>query len=871
MEAENNRRRGMSPAEATYAAHRAFGGEQQVKEIYRERSGLPMLETLLKDLQYGLRMIRRSPGFTAIAVLSLALGIGANTAIFTLVDALMLRSLPVDSPQELVSVGNAGRPGGLSNGNPRVDMFSYPMYSLLRDEIPVFSGLLASGRTGQIDATVDGGGSEKIRGRLVSGNYFAVLGVPAYLGRTFTGAEDRAPGAAPIIVISYDYWSRRLARDPGVLGRTLRLNGTTFTIIGVGPRDFTGEVVGAPADVWIPLSMQAQVNPGDPRLTNRNSNWLLLLGRLKPGVSLAEARANITLLVRQALIDYGGATLAPDRRQEIQRLPVEVEPGAKGFSSLRQRVSQPLVTLMIVVGLVLLIACANVANLLLARATSRQKEISVRLAVGASRVRLVRQLLTESALLAAMGGASGLLLAWWGAAALLRIASSGPDPIPLDVRPNLVVLSFTAGASVLTGVLFGLAPALRSTRIDLAPALKETSRSISGRGFRLGKLLVAGQVALSLLLLVGAGLFIRSLINLETLDVGYSRTRLILLQADPAGSGYAVAQQVPAMRRLMQHLQAIPGVLGVSVSENGIFSGTDSETDGLRIQGYSSSRKQDLVSHFDQVGPHYFEVVGAPILAGRDFNERDVAGAPNVAIVNDVMARYYFGARDPVGKILANGDDRYTIVGVVKDIRERDLKGKAERRFFVSLLQSTDRFSAFNFELRTRDDASHMLPAIRREVQQFDPNLRVLSLEPVGVLIDRSISEDRLIAQLSGFFGVLALILAATGLYGVMAYAISRRATEIGIRMALGADRRQVIRMVLRETVLLVLAGIAIGLPAALAVSRLVAAMLVNVSASDPPTFGVATLLMLVVAVVAGLAPAARASRIDPMAALRQL
>ena len=449
--------------------------------------------------------------------------------------------------------------------------------------------------------------------------------------------------------------------------------------------------------------MQGQVNPGDPRLNRRDSSWLLLLGRLKPGVSLAQARANTTLLLRQALIDYAGAKLSPDHRQEIQMMPVPVESGAKGFSGLRKRVSQPLVTLMIVVGLVLLIACANVANLLLARATSRQKEISVRLAVGASRMRLVRQLLTESTLLAAMGGVAGSLLAWWGAAALLRLASSGPDPIPLDVHPNLAVLAFTAGVSILTGILFGLAPALRSTRIDLAPALKESSRSVSGGGFRLGKLLVVGQVALSLLLLVGAGLFIRSLVNLQTLDVGYSRTRLILLQADPAASGYSAAQQIPAMRRLLQSLQSVPGVLGVSVSENGIFSGTDSETDALHAEGYNPARKEELICRYDQVGPNYFHVVGSPILAGRDFNERDVPRASNVAILNDVAARFYFGSRDPIGKFIANGDDRYTIVGVVKDIRERSLKGKAERRFLCRCCKArtSSRLSTLNSELAT--------------------------------------------------------------------------------------------------------------------------------------------------------------------------
>ena len=549
---------------------------------------------------------------------------------------------------------------------------------------------------------------------------------------------------------------------------------------------------------------------------------------------------------------------------------VEVQPAAKGFSAVRKRVAQPLVTLMFIVGLVLLIACGNVANLLLARATARQREISVRLAVGASRSRLIRQLLTESALLAVMGGAVGLLLAWWGSGLLLRLASGGPDPIPLDVRPDGVVLLFAAGVSVLTAILFGLVPALRSTRVDLAPALKETTRSLSGGGFRLGKLLVIGQVALSLLLLVAAGLFIRSLVNMQTLDVGYSRANLVLLQADPGASGYPTAQQLPMVERLIQRLRSVPGVLGVTVSENGIFSGTDSSTDDLQVDGFSPARKEDLTSSFDAVGPHYFQVVGVPVVAGRDFDERDKIGGPGIAIVNDTLARFYFGNHDPLGKSMRNGDDRYTIVGLVKDMKERNLKGQTERRFYIPLFQEKDRIDTFKFEIRTRDDASRMVQSIRRETLSFDRNLKILSVEPVSVLIDRSISEERLIAQLSGFFGILALLLAATGLYGVMAYATSRRTNEIGIRMALGAGRAEVIRMVLRETLLLVVLGVAIGLPVAFAVTRLVAATLVGLSASDPPTFGVATVLMLFVAVIAGLAPAQRASRIDPMAALRQ-
>src|SRR5439155_4646311 len=465
---------------------------------------------------------------------------GANTAIFTLIDAVILRSLPVRSPDELFSVGDASRPTALWYGGPMVSVFSYPLYQRLRDQNRVFTRLLASGKAGRIDMSVDDSLHEEVRGRLVSGNYFEVLGVSPVLGRTFSAEEDQTPGANPVIVISYDYWENRFARDSSILGRTLRLNDSTFTVIGVGPRHFTGDVVGSPTDIWIPLSMQAQVNPGDPRLDKRDSNWLLCMGRLKPGVSAQKARAEMTLLAQEALIDYEGAALSRDKLRDIRTQTVDVQPGARGFSWIRKHDSPLLLLLMLVVGLVLVIACANVATLLLVRASSRQKEISVRLAVGASRWRLICQLLTESALLAAMSGAAGLFLAGWGSRLSSRLASGGPNPIPfdVDVHPNLAVLAFTAVVSVVTTILFGLAPALRSTRVDLMSTLKENARTLGRSRWQLSKLLVVGQLALSLPLLTVAGLFVRSLVNLETLDVGYSRTNLVILKADLAGSGY---------------------------------------------------------------------------------------------------------------------------------------------------------------------------------------------------------------------------------------------------------------------------------------------------------------------------------------------
>lgn len=472
-------------------------------------------------------------------------------------------------------------------------------------------------------------------------------------------------------------------------------------------------------------------------------------------------------------------------------------------------------------------------------------------------------------MLASLGGLAGALLGQWGTSLLVRLAVTGSDPLPLDVSPNPLVLTFAAGISILTGILFGLVPALRSTRVDLVPGLKENVRRLSGGGFPMGKALVIGQVSLSLLLLIGAGLFIRSLAQLETRDVGYSRENLSVLTVDLAASGYPAERRMSIALRLIEHLQSIPGVTGVTVSENGIFNGSNSSTDGLQIEGFTPVQKGDLTSHFDQVGPHYFRVVGVPVLAGRDFDERDTVKAPNVVILNETMARFYFGKSDPIGKFLRNGGDRYTIVGVVKDMKERDLKATSERRFFLPLLQSVDQFTELNFEIRARGDTS-TVSAIRNETRQFDRNLRMLELEPVRTLMDRSINDERLIARLCGFFSVLALMLAATGLYGVMAYTTARRVNEIGIRMALGADRRGVVFLVLRETMVLVIVGLGIGLMTSIAVGRLIAANLAGVSASDSMTLGVATVVMLVVGISAGLIPAMRASRVDPMVALRQ-
>jgi len=834
------------------------------------------IETFLQDLRYALRSLRLSPAFTVVAALSLALGIGANTAIFSLLDALLLRSLPVEAPERLVALGDPSRTGGKSEGSLRADLLSLPLYRELRDKNQVFSGLLASGRAGRIFVGTDRSSAkpETARGRLVSGNYFSVLGVPAFRGHTFTGEADRTPGAAPYVVVSYDYWQRHLAADPGVVGRSITLNGYPFTIIGVTPPEFFGDVVGTATDLWIPLMMQRQLNLGRDFLEHWDVMWLLLMGRLKPGVSVAQARGSIGSLFDHIVATRADgaipAELLPDRPGDLH---LEVSPGGSGFSYLRRQFSRPLATLMAIVALVLLIACANVANLLLERATGRQKEISVRLALGAGRGRLVRQLLTESLLLALVGGALGVLFAYWADAGLLKLIGAGRSAA-LDPGPNLRVLAFTAAVSLLTGVLFGLAPAFRATRVELAPALKESSRNLAGAGagrrWPLGKILVAAQFAVSLLLLMGAGLFVRTLVNLQRLDLGFERQGLLMLSVDPVAAGYPPARLGTFVEQFLERLRAVPGATAVTMSENGLFSGTESGT-SIAISGRPPIPDPDDDVAYDRVAPDYFQIAGVPIVLGRGIGAQDRVGAPRVAVINETMARFYFRNQNPIGQRFAetNATDQvYEIVGVSRDVRDHELRGDVPRRYYTPALQSAENLSAFNFEIRARDPNALVEP-LRKAVRDFNPRLNALDLAPVNANIDNSIGDERLVAKLSAVFGVLALLLAAIGLYGVISYTISRRTNEIGIRMALGANHGKVLWMVLRETLLLALAGIGLGLLAVLAAARMVSSHLFGLSAYDPPTLAAAMAVLVAVAVVAGVIPGSRATRVDPTEALR--
>jgi predicted permease len=837
---------------------------------------------LFKDLRYAGRTFRQNPMFVAVAVASLALGIGVNTAIFSLIDALLLKNLPVDDPGRLAMVSDptsAGVSIGTQTGVR--NLFTYDEFKRMRQRNQVFTTMFAAeSNASRENVSIGGGSLEELRTRLVSGDYFSALGVKPLIGRTFTVEDERGAGSDPYVVISYGYWKKRFGRDPSVVGKTVQIRKTFFTVIGVMPPTFFGETVGDAPDAWLPMMMEPFVKLGrdwlhdDPTKAERVM-WLLVAGRLRPGVSEKQAESSLNVLFQQIVHETAGSNLPPNRLRELADQKIRIQPGSKGASPLRDEFNQPLLVLMAVVALVLLIACANVANLLLARSTARQREIGIRLAIGASRGRLIRQLLTESTVLALAGGAIGVLFAFWAGNLMLRLVSGGSGSVPLDVHPDLRILAFTASVSLLVGLLFGLAPAFRATRVDVSSTLKDTSRGVIGGGARIsiGKALVISQVAISLLLLIGAGLFLRTLQNLQQVDLGYPREKLLLVRVDALAAGYQDAQRAAVFRALLDRFRSVPGVRGVTLSENGLFSGTESG-DQISVEGYKPQKQGDASARFDQIGPGYFSTLGIPMLVGREIGPQDSEGRTHVCIINQAMARFFFGGRNPVGKHITDEfpDTRTTfeIVGVTKDDRDHRLRGEIPRRFYIPFFQGLGGIPpAANFEIRTFADPHSIIRSIRREVEQVDRTLPILSARPLDELLDRSMTQERLLAKLSAFFGGLALLLASVGLYGVLSYSIARRTNEIGIRMALGAQQSSVLVMVVRETAVMILVGIAIGVSLAFALTRLLSSQLYGLKATDPITVAMAGAVLAAVAMLAGYLPARRASQVDPLEALR--
>jgi predicted permease len=825
------------------------------------------MDALLKDMRFALRMLGKSPGFCAVVVLTLGLGIGANTAIFTLLDQVLLRLLPVARPGELVLLDGPGANMGARFGE---QVFSYPMYRDLRDKNEVFSGVIA--RHGVPLSLEHKGQTERARGELVSGNFFEVLGVKAARGHMLSATDDVTPGGHAVVVLGHGFWQRRFGADPRVVGEVIKVNSHAFTVIGVAAPGFNGIEVGASPDLYLPIAMKAQVTPTWNELENRRFAWLNVMARLRPGVSRQQAAAGLQVLYRQIneqeLLEMPHASARFRERFLEKRL--EVLPGFRGLSSLRQQFTLPLLVLMGMVAVVLLIACANVANLLLARAASQEREVTIRLALGASRGRIVRQLLAECLLLAVLGGAAGLLLSSWVGEALLRALPFEEAGRVLTGAPDARVFLFTLVVSLLTGVVFGLVPAWQGTRPRLSGVLKEVSATVAGGGHvRFRKGLVVAQVALSLLLLVGAGLFARSLYNLRSLDPGFEAQHLLTLSVQPDLNGYAPSASRQLLRRLQERFTAVPTVSGVSMATNPLM--TDARmVMTVQVEGYERKEGEDTNLSANWVGPRYFATMAIPVRQGREFHERDVVGAPKVALVNETAARYFFGSESPLGRRFGIGEDsrEFEIVGVVSDGKSNSLRDGPQRFFYLPVLQE-EQPSQVTFYLRAGASPASLAAELRSAVRELDAALPVFAMRTMESQLDESLFFERMTAALSAAFGLLATLLAAVGLYGVMSYTVVRRTREIGIRMALGAGRSRVLRLVLREVAVLVVIGIGLGVPSALGLSRLVESQLYGLSPTDPVTLGLAAVVLLSVALVAGYLPASRATRVDPMTALR--
>jgi len=830
---------------------------------------------IIHDLRYAARQLRKNPGFTTVAVLTLALGIGANTAIFTVVNALLLKMLPVKDPEQLVVVGDPSDPNERSNGTPSVDVFSYPLYKELRDRNSVFTGLCAAGTDHHIAVDSGQGASadEAIAGRMVSGNYFSVLGLRPAAGRLFIGTDDTAENANPVVVLAYSYWRRKFALSPTVIGRDIRLNGSPFTVIGVTPAGFDGDVVGEQMSLYVPLSMQPEIIRGRHWRNRPGNSWLSVIGRLKPGITREQAQANLNVVFQQAQKSDYGASLSCDDRKGITDLSIKVSPGGGGLSDLRASYKTPLLLLMGIVGLVLLIACVNVANLLLARASARKREMAVRLAIGGSPRRILRQLLTESVLLAFIGGVAGSILAIWGVRVLVSIFESDAN---LPLVPDLRVLSFTLVMIVVTGLLFGLAPALRTLRVSVSPALNEASRTTSGARsrFGLGKGLIAGQVALSLLVLFTAGLLVRSLQKLLTQDFGYRRDHLVISRTDPISAGYNIGNMKLLAEKLVARLSGTPGVRAVTYSTNGLFAGTES-ADEIIVPGFQAAREEDAVAMEDYVGPDYFGVVGIPVLAGRGIEGQDTSTSTRVAVVNEAMVKYFFHGENPIGRQFKIDDSAWvdkpiTVVGVSHNAKDHTngIRGAVKPRFYMAFQQVPEP-SQIILDVQTQGLPSIATANIMSLIKATDPHLPIAFVKTVDVLVNESASDQIALAKLSTFFAGLALLLACIGLYGVMSYTVSGRTREIGLRMALGAQRSDVLRLILNEALLLLAVGIMVGVPISLASSRVLQQFLFEVKSTDPLSMTTVVLTLAIVATLAGFVPARRAAKVDPMVALR--
>jgi predicted permease len=864
--------RGMSLSEARAAARRDFGGIEQVKEIHREQRGLPFLDAIRQDVRYASRTLCKNPGFTCVAVMTLTLGIGTNTAIFSLLDAVLLKSLPLAQPDELFVVRKSGP-------RPEPQRFSHPAFVRFQEVVPDRQRLAAMSRVARLSTVVDGGESEAASGQLVSGEYFSTLGIHAELGRMLTREDDLTVGGHPVAVLAHGFWQRRFAGSGSILGKPIRLNGGSFTVVGVGPPGFSGVWVDRPIDVWLPLMMQHVVRyaqnysttdgqPNQPWVPQEGVAWLDIVGRVSQQDRPRLASALNTSFY-QAISRVAPQILDLERRRLFLEQRLVLDPFGRGFSTLREQFVAPLVLLMGMVAVVLLIACANVASLQLVRGAARRREIAVRLSIGASRSRVIQQLLVESLLLSGAGGAAGLVVSYWTNAFLVRMALgansvSVPPSFALDVR----VFEFAAVLSMITGVVFGLVPAFRTTQIELGAALKTASRTPVGLSSEKAmRPLVAVQVALALVLLVGAGLFGRSLMNLYRVDLGFDRDHLLAVWINPRLTGYT-ADQLPLLYdRLIARVEAVPGVRSAAISMCGLVSECRSTGGGFEITGYTRRPGEEISLQVNLVGPKYFQTVGIGLLEGRDFDIRDSDRSPRVAIINEAVVRRYFGNRRVVGQRFGIPQPDTEIVGVVRDARVTDPHDPAVPMAYYPIRQAVT--FAGSIDVRAAADPRLVATEVRRAVADVDPNLPILRVSTVIDQTANVLNQDRAVAILTSAFGVVALLLASLGLYGVMSYSVARRTPELGVRVALGANRRQIRRMVLRESLACVGPGVAAGFVLVLGGTQFLMGLLFGLAPNDPSTFLAASLVLVVVGSFASYLPARRASRVDPMVALR--
>ncbi|HEX4321450.1 MAG TPA: ABC transporter permease [Acidobacteriaceae bacterium] len=907
----DKQRSGLSRHAARYAAKVEIGSAGSVKHQVWSSRWESTLDSLFQDLRLSIRSLAKSPGFTLVALLSLALGIGANTAIFTLIHQVLLRNLPVQHPEQIVNFGN-GYSSGVAGGIDLGDFGMFPNYfarQLEADPGP-FQGIASYGsfsdkvslRLPPSDSTPNAP-AILVPATLVSGNYFRVLGAEPMIGRALTPADDNTPGASPVIVISHHFWRQSLSADPAVLGKTLSINGTAFSIVGVMPPAFFGlKQELEPVDLWAPVSMQAQVLK-QPSFLNRDGPYFLhIFGRVSaqaasnPSIA-AQSQNWLDQQIRNGIRANEGTVIAPAREQEILRHTVQIELAVHGVSTLRRQFGGPLMTLMVVVALVLLIACANLANFLLARAASRQREIATRLALGSSRGRIVRQSLVETLLLSLAGGATGLVLAFAATRALIAFVSQGAAFVAIDPSPDLTVLAFTLGVSLLTAFLFGIAPAFAVARTGAAFSLSSNARTAQGAGGRSARFwpraLVTAQVMLSLVLLVGSGLFLRTLNNLENQDYGFERSNLLLAEINAKLAGYKPSQAPALHQAIIERLSALPGVRSVALSLTPPISGGN-WTSSFKPQGYTPAPKENMVAVLNRVSGQYFETAGIRIIAGRAINPDDSLTSIKVAVINETLARHFYPHGDAVGRTLSIDTSSvagpWRIVGITRDTRSGDPRQtNTDRMIYMPLAQmpafepvdpdhplpagaapeeNQNRFIS-TVLVRTTGDPAKAAAGLRTVIAQIDPNLPVLKVQTIHDAIDSFMTRDTLVSRLTGIFSLLALVLAAIGLYGVMSYSVVRRTSEIGIRLALGAQTGTVLWMVLRESLVLLAVGVGLGLPLALASTQVIRGQLYGLSPLDPITFAAAIAIVAAMTLIAAWLPARLASKVDPMVALR--